>query len=165
MGSLQLRRNRGPWSDGVPEPGACPVKGARWLCLFSGSAGLYRVSLRTLPAPGGVVVGNQLIGSGLNGLNSRPSQACTSPPPTNHPSKVGIRSCYPDTFPTLFAVRACIPCTSSLYLTACIALLQLQGSLYIENPGASIAHKSRHDATAQPNHPAQSSVARHGHER
>jgi len=53
--------------DGGPEPGACPVKGAgSAFSLALLPCTVSRVYLRALPAPGGVVVGSQLIDSGLN---------------------------------------------------------------------------------------------------
>lgn len=44
-----------------------------------------------------------------SGTGVEPSKPGTHPLPTNQPSKVGIRSFYPDTFPTLFAVHGLHP--------------------------------------------------------
>lgn len=123
-------------ATGGPEHGACTT-GAGSLVLWLGGP-----VLASKPVPGGRDGQPDRQWIGLDPVNPAASHR-----PADQPSKVGIRSCYPDTFPTLFALHAYIP---GRYL----------GNL--GGGGAAIeGSKSRHDATAQPRQP-QPGTARQG---
>lgn len=151
---LGLAERRGSRTWGLCE--------ARWLWLFSGSVALYcayAVSAHTTLAWG---TGRQPADH-RQWIQVDPVKPGTSPPPPNHPSKVGIRSCYPDTFPTL-SCRACLHPMHEYhvpdrlhYARASSRLLVLEGPRGHQEP-------TRRNRATQPPSPVYS-VARHEHER